>query len=292
MGGRSRHVVRAAVPAGALAAIAERAPAAEVLDIATADLRTIDFLVPAFEQPEILGELPGLTRVSVVQTLLAGTDWLEAAVPVQATLCNARGARDEPVAEWIVGALLGASARLLEFARRREWEPGAELDELAAWTVLIVGMGSIGRRLAELLAVFGTRVIGVASRAREDVHGIDELPALLPGADAVVLLAPLTDATRGLIGAAELRALRDGAVVVNAARGLVLDRDALLAEVVQWPLASGAGRHRSGAAARRRSALERFRDAVRHAALRGRFAAQRAPRRRAGGRPAGAILRR
>jgi phosphoglycerate dehydrogenase-like enzyme len=226
-----RDAVRAAVPASARAVIAERAPAAEVVDVADADLSTIDFLVPPFGHQAILDRLPQLTRVAVVQTLFAGTDWVEDAVPVQATLCNARGARDQPVAEWIVGALLGATARLLEFAHRRDWEDGLEVQELGAWTVVIIGMGSIGGRLAQLLAPFGTRVVGVASRARAGVHGVDELPGLLPGADAIVLLAPLTDATRGLIGAAELAALRDGALVVNAGRGPVLDQAALLAEV-------------------------------------------------------------
>ena len=89
-----------------------------------------------------------------MQTLSAGTDWVQEAVPAQATLCSARGARDGPVAEWIVGALLGVSARLLEFAHRREWERGQEIDDLESWTVLIVGMGSIGHRVAELLAPF------------------------------------------------------------------------------------------------------------------------------------------
>jgi phosphoglycerate dehydrogenase-like enzyme len=92
-------------------------------------------------------------------------------------------------------------------------------------------MGSIGRRVQQYLAPVGTEVIGVASRAREALNGIDELPALLPAADAVVVLTPLTDATRGLIGARELAAMRDGAVLVNAARGPVVDTDALLAEV-------------------------------------------------------------
>src|ERR1700760_681824 len=123
----ARHDVRAAVPARALAAVAERAPAAEVLTLEDADLTTVDFLVPAFERQELLAQLPDLTRLAVVQSLLAGTDWLEHLVPPQATLCNARGARDQPVAEWIVGALLGTSARLLEFAHRRAWERGGGL---------------------------------------------------------------------------------------------------------------------------------------------------------------------
>jgi phosphoglycerate dehydrogenase-like enzyme len=226
-----RHDVRAAAPEPAVATIAARAPTAEVLSLDAADLDTIDFLVPTPYRQDVLDRLPRLKRVAVVQTLLAGTDWLGDAVPGQATLCSARGARDGPVAEWIVGALLGVSSRLLEFANRREWESGLGIDDLASWTVLIVGMGSIGHRVATLLAPFGSRVVGVASRARDGVHGIDELAGLLPDADAVVLLTPLTDATRGLIGAAELAAMHDGAVLVNAARGPVVDREALLAEV-------------------------------------------------------------
>jgi phosphoglycerate dehydrogenase-like enzyme len=226
-----RRNVRAAVPDYAFKTIAERASEAEVLTLEAADLATIDFLVPIWQQRDVVDRLPGLTRVAVVQTLSAGTDWVDDVVPPQATLCSARGARDGPVAEWIVGALLGVSPRLLEFAYRREWEPGLQIDDLESWTVLIVGMGSIGQRVAELLAPFRSRVVGVVSHARDGLHGIDELRALLPDADAVVLLTPLTDATRGLIGAAELAAMHDGALLVNAARGPVVDRDALLAEV-------------------------------------------------------------
>jgi phosphoglycerate dehydrogenase-like enzyme len=134
------------------------------------------------------------------------------------------------VAEWVVGALLGVTTELLECARLDTWTERA-LTDLAEWTVVIVGMGSIGRRVAQHLTGFGTEVIGVASRAREDLRGIDELDALLPDADAVVVLAPLTEATRGLVGARELAAMQDGAVLVNAARGPVVDTDALLAEV-------------------------------------------------------------
>jgi phosphoglycerate dehydrogenase-like enzyme len=227
-----RHDVRAAAPEYARETIAARAPQAEVLSLDAADLETIDFLVPASEQrEEIVGQLPSLTRLAVVQTLSAGTDWVQDAVPAQATLCSARGARDGPVAEWIVGALLGVSARLLEFAYRREWERRQEIDDLESWTVLIVGMGSIGHRVAELLTPFRTRVVGVASHSHDGLHGIDELGVLLPSADAVVMLTPLTDATRGLIGTAELAAMHDGALIINAARGPVVDRDALLAEV-------------------------------------------------------------
>jgi phosphoglycerate dehydrogenase-like enzyme len=187
--------------------------------------------VPASGRPDLLAELADLAQPLVVQALSAGVDWLEKLVPEQATLCSARGARDAPVAEWILGALLGASTGLLECAARRAWDSDRQLRDLGSCTVLVVGMGSIGRRLQQQLTGLGTNVVAVASRARDDLHGIDELDTLLPDADAVVLLTPLTDSTRGLIGAHELARMRDGALLVNAARGPVLDADALLAEL-------------------------------------------------------------
>ena len=149
--------------------------------------------------------LPGLRAARVVQTMSAGTDWVEDRVPPWATLCNASGARDAAVAEWVVGALLAASYGQLRVARERTWDGGWQPQELFGATVLIVGHGSIGRAVARRLEPFGVHVVGVASRARGDVHGVGELPALLPAADAVVVLAPLTDATRGLIGGRSTR---------------------------------------------------------------------------------------
>jgi phosphoglycerate dehydrogenase-like enzyme len=194
------------------------------------DLDGVDFLVPNHDSA-VRETVPGLTRLSVVQLLSAGSDSWEGVVPAQATLCSARGARDGPVTEWVLGALLGASTGLLHCARERAWDRDRHLDDLGGWTVLLVGLGSIGHMVQSRLQTLGTTVIGVASHPRDGVHGVDELPALLPEADAVVLLTPLTETTRGLIGAGELAAMPDGAVLVNAARGPVVDNDALLAEV-------------------------------------------------------------
>jgi phosphoglycerate dehydrogenase-like enzyme len=223
---------RVAVRESAFERLREVAPAGVevVLIDDDLDLETIDFLIPAHSDKATLEALPGLTNIAVVQTISAGTDWVEGRMPPGATLCNARGSRDRPVAEWVMGALLGVSSRTLECAPATSWSK-LELEDLESWTVLIVGMGSIGRQVGAFLEPFGARVVGVASRARDDLHGIDELVGLLPSADAVVVLAPLTDDTRGLIGAAELAAMRDGALLVNAARGAVVDTDALVAEV-------------------------------------------------------------
>jgi phosphoglycerate dehydrogenase-like enzyme len=228
-----KREVRAAVTGVAVAAVRRHAPqSVEVVALEDGvDPEAIDFLVPPSDGTgHLLEVLPELRRLAVVQVLSAGTDWIEDRLPAQATLCSARGARDAPVAEWVVGALLGATTGLLECARIQTWTD-RRLTDLGGWTVLVVGMGSIGRMVQSRLEMLGTRVIGVASRARDDLHGIDELTDLLPDADAVVVLAPLSTATRGLIGAAELAAMPDGALLVNAARGPVVSTDALVAEV-------------------------------------------------------------
>jgi phosphoglycerate dehydrogenase-like enzyme len=103
--------------------------------------------------------------------------------------------------------------------------------ELSGQTILIAGFGSIGRALERRLEPFGVTVIGVARRARDGVHATGELPALVGRADAVVVLTPLTAATRGLFDAALLARMRDGALLVNAARGGVVDTAALTAEL-------------------------------------------------------------
>ena len=95
--------------------------------------------------------------------------------------------------------------------------------------ILILGYGSIGRALEERLTPFGAAVIRVARRQREGVHAMAELATLLPEADILVVLLPLTPETRGLVGTEVLGRLRPGALLVNASRGAVVDTPALVA---------------------------------------------------------------
>jgi phosphoglycerate dehydrogenase-like enzyme len=97
--------------------------------------------------------------------------------------------------------------------------------------VLVVGAGDIGRRVGRMMAGFDVELTYVARTARDGVHGTDELPRLLPEADVVVVVVPVTEETTGLVDAAFLAAMRDGALLVNAARGVVVDTGALLAEL-------------------------------------------------------------
>jgi phosphoglycerate dehydrogenase-like enzyme len=205
-------------------------PGVEVRELGDAPPEEIEFVVPSWRR---LPDLEAMPALRVVQVLAAGTDWIEDRLPDGVTLCNARGARDVAVAEWVVAALLGASSGLLQRAREhhehawRRFTPG----ELAGQTVLVLGLGSIGQAVRRRLEALRAEVIGVAHEARPGVFAATELPTLLPRADAVVILTPLTDATRGMVDAGFLGALPDGALVVNAARGQIVDTGALLGEL-------------------------------------------------------------
>jgi phosphoglycerate dehydrogenase-like enzyme len=178
-----------------------------------------------------------------VQTLSAGVDWIVGDVPPGVTLCNGSGVHDAPVSEWTLAAILAMRRELpqqLEWQHAAKWHrPETEIDDLEGSTVLILGYGSIGRAVEVRLIPFGVEVVRVARTAREGVHALADLPALLPRADVVVILLPLTDATRGLVDARFLASMHDGALLVNAARGSIVDTNALLAEL---------GRHRLRAA--------------------------------------------
>jgi phosphoglycerate dehydrogenase-like enzyme len=220
----------AAVTARAYEPVAELAPpGVEVRELP--DGRDAAALVmPDWQDRETIEALPELGRLRVVQALSAGTEWIESRVPDWATLCNARGARDAAVAEWVVGALLGDAYGQFDAARLRRWSDAVP-RELQGAHVLIVGFGSIGEAVRRRLEPFGVAVTGVARRSRDGVHPIDDLPELLGQADAVVVLTPLTAETRGMFDAALFARMRNGALFVNAGRGRVVDTDALLAEL-------------------------------------------------------------
>ena len=203
------------------------------------DPAEVRFWVPSFssvlQTSEVLAKLTGLR---VIQLLSAGADKWAGRVPAGVQLCDARGVHDASVAEWVLGAVIGSLRQFPAYARaqqRHEWAPDefTPTPELTGKRVLIVGAGSIGRAVEQRLAPFDVTVTRVARTARPEqgVHSVEELPGLLPRAELVVLLVPLTEQTRGLVDASFLAALPDGALLVNAARGPVVDTAALLTEV-------------------------------------------------------------
>ncbi|WP_329108185.1 2-hydroxyacid dehydrogenase [Micromonospora sp. NBC_01699] len=199
----------------------------------------VGFWVPPFlarsETVRLAADLPDLR---VVQLLTAGADAWAGRLPDGVVLCDARGVHDSPTAEWVVTAILAQLRAFPFFARaqsRHEWSyaSATPTDELAGKRVLVVGAGSIGAALVARLLPFEVELTLVARTARPEqgVRGVADLPELLPAADIVVLLVPLTDATRGMVDARFLAAMADGALLVNAARGPVADTEALVAEL-------------------------------------------------------------
>jgi phosphoglycerate dehydrogenase-like enzyme len=203
------------------ASLPDGSEAAEVMVVGSGDA---DRLVAAMR---------GLPSLRLVQTLSAGVERWEGRLPDGVALANARGAHGAATAEWAAAALLAVYRELPAFVHDQaagHWDQH-ETDTLDGKRVLVLGAGDLARELVKRLAPFGARCTLVGTRARNGVTAISEVDALLPEQDAVVAMLPLTDETRGLIDASFLARLPDGAVVVNAARGPIVDTDALLAEL-------------------------------------------------------------
>lgn len=160
---------------------------------------------------------------------------------------TASGVHARPLAEFVLLGMLGHVRGLLPTVhaqRARHWERFAGTD-LEGRTAVVVGYGSIGREVGRMARAFGVRVVGVRSRPgdadpasvhADELHGIDALPALLPRADFLVLAAPHTPETEGMIGAAELAALPPGSALINVGRGALVDEDALAASLASGHL--------------------------------------------------------
>jgi phosphoglycerate dehydrogenase-like enzyme len=198
------------------------------------DLAAVDLVVPIdrVRQP-LIDTMASVGRPRVVQTLSAGVDWLVGHVPEGVTVCNARGVFDLPLSEWVVGAILAVQRGLLQ-ARdaqaRRDWA-SFEPVELAGRRVVILGHGSIGTAVAERLRPFDVEIVGVARTARDGLLGMRDLDRVLPTAEILVDLLPLTSETVGLLDVRRLALLPDGALVVNAGRGRTIVTDALVAQL-------------------------------------------------------------
>ncbi|TWH73967.1 2-hydroxyacid dehydrogenase [Modestobacter roseus] len=199
----------------------------------TGEATRAQVLVPrggAAPTQELLDALPDLR---LVQLLSAGAEKFAGRLPDRVVLCNARGAHTPATAEWAVAATLAAQRGLPSFTRAQDagrWAPATH-HSLVGARVLVVGAGDIGRAIGRMLAGFDVELTWVARTARDGVHAMDELPGLLPHADVVVLIVPVTPQTTGMVDAGFLAAMKDGALLVNAARGVVVDTDALLAEL-------------------------------------------------------------
>jgi phosphoglycerate dehydrogenase-like enzyme len=201
--------------------------------------------------PDLLVRAP---RLRWFQQWGAGADWLlrhPEAVEADFLLTSASGVHAVPISEHILAFML-AFARGLTVAmrdqRERKWGQleGSRLLELAGKSMLLLGVGEIGARTARLAAALDMKVIGVrrdptrSEPGVAEMHGVDALPRLLPRADFVVLTVPLTSETRGMIGEAQLRAMKETAHLINIGRGETV-READLVRALREGWIAGAG---------------------------------------------------
>jgi phosphoglycerate dehydrogenase-like enzyme len=197
--------------------------------------------------------VPHLSCVKLVLSLMAGTEWIPAAMGPHVTICNARGAHNISTAEWTLSAILAMLKHFplfLDIQRSGEWKrrfeasaeyaeisgdvrsfyPPVMIEDLAGKTVLLVGYGSIGKDIERMLKPFHVELIRIARTARENpkVHAVGELDSLLPKAQVIVLILPSSAETRWLIGERQFSLMQQGALLVNAARGPIVNTDALV----------------------------------------------------------------
>jgi phosphoglycerate dehydrogenase-like enzyme len=212
----------------------------------------VDFWILVFTRRDAAETFSGLRGVKVVQSMMAGIDWIRPWLPQGVILCDGRGLHDISTSEWTGTAILSVLKRFplyRDLQLRHEWggqaavkddfltETGTNVgqysilgEDLAGKSVLIVGYGSIGAAIEARLTPFGVSVTRIARTAKQQppVFAISQLHDLLPTADIIVLIVPLTPETRHLIGAREIALMKRGALLINAARGPVVDTDALV----------------------------------------------------------------
>ena len=214
----------------------------------------IDIWIPDPYTNRALRAWPKLHGVKLVLSMLAGTEWIPPVVGPHVTICNARGAHNICTAEWTIAATLAMLKYFPmyhDIQREGRWKrrfeapphyaavtgdtrplyPPVMLEELTGKTVLLVGHGSIGKDIERMLAPFHVHLVRVARNARTEplVHPVSQLDNLIPQAQVIIVIVPSSNDTRGLIGTRQLELMKHGTLLVNAARGSVVDTDALVA---------------------------------------------------------------
>ena len=198
--------------------------------ISSADFVILPYEGSSISIPETMSRLKS---VKVIQTLTAGFDNVLPHVPSGVTLCNAAGVHDDATSELAVLLTLSSlrdMPRSFKAQQEHHWETYFARS-LADKNVLLIGYGNVGKAAEKRLLAFGCTVTPVAQSARDHVRAVSELPDLIPLADVIVLIVPGNAGTKNLVDAKFLASMKDGSLLVNVARGVVVDTQALVAEL-------------------------------------------------------------
>ena len=198
------------------------------------DLSAVTFFVPPYMGGrKALEPILRMPNLRVVQLPYAGYENALEFVRPGLTICNASGVHDDSTAELAVGLTIASLRGFPDFMRnqiRGEWIRSRR-KSLSDSRIGIVGFGSIGKRIKENLSGFTVEVVPFTRSGSDGSKKMSELDAELPNLDVVILVMPLNEESRHLFDAKKLALMKDGALLVNVARGAVVDTDALVAEL-------------------------------------------------------------
>ena len=200
----------------------------------SSDLSQIDFYVPLYMGgAKALSYAAQMPNLKTLQMLNAGYDDALAYLRPGLTLCNARGVHAASTAELAVGLAIASRRGFPEFMREQiagNWSHH-RTSALSDSKIGIIGYGSIGKKIAQNLSGFEVSITAFTQSGRDGSLTIDQLDSHLPNLDIVILILPLSDSSRHLFNAQRLAAMKDGALLINVARGPVVDTNALVSEL-------------------------------------------------------------
>jgi phosphoglycerate dehydrogenase-like enzyme len=208
----------------------------------TSDLSEVTFYVPTYlggrQALELTKKMPNL---KVLQVPNAGYDDAMEFLRPGITLCNGRGIHDDSTAELAVGLTIASLRGFATFVRdqdKGEWV-NKNYDSINDRKIGIVGFGSIGTTIARMLSGFSVEIVAFTQSGRDNTIAITDLDKHLPSLDVVILILPLTKESKHLFDARRLALMKDGALLVNVARGPIVDTDALVKELNSGRITAG-----------------------------------------------------
>ena len=209
---------------------------------AAGDLDKVEFYVPRYMGgPAAIAMIPDMKGLKIIQSPNAGVDDVLKIRPEGVTLCNAAGVHDASTAELAVALSIASRRGFADFAADQtagRWVH-VRKPSLADSNVAIVGYGNIGKMIGTMLENFEVSVTAFSRSGKYGALTFDHFDRMLPTFDVIILIVPLNDQTRHLMNAQRLAAMKNGAALINVARGAVVDTEALIAELNSGRITAG-----------------------------------------------------
>ena len=209
---------------------------------AAGDLDKVEFYVPRYMGgPAAIAMIPDMKGLKIIQSPNAGVDDVLKIRPEGVTLCNAAGVHDASTAELAVALSIASRRGFADFAADQAAGRWAHVRKpsLADSNVAIVGYGNIGKMIGTMLENFEVSVTAFSRSGKDGALTFDHFDRMLPTFDVIILIVPLNDQTHHLMNAQRLAAMKDGAALINVARGAVVDTEALIAELNSGRITAG-----------------------------------------------------